>query len=153
MPPCTKCALPAKARGLCSSHYNKAYYAADKEGQRRRAQAYREQNPHQVKAQNARRDKGELARRARDYYWRNRLAMLAKSANEKARALGVPGVLTGDAIAARFAYFGDRCWVCGGAGDTVDHVIPLGKRGANWPSNIRPACLHCNTAKSWEGRR
>lgn len=150
---CTECESPVKAKGLCSRHYNATYYRANAERLRQAAREWNRRNPEQVKAKNAARDPERMRAASRDYYQRNRLASIARFANYRAAKLGVPGVLTAESVAARFAYFGGRCWVCGGEADTVDHVKPLGKRGANYPSNIRPACLSCNTAKSWEGRR
>lgn len=52
-------------------------------------------------------------------------------------------------IEARFAYYGHRCWLCGGkSGDLQrDHVKPLSKAGAHLPANIRPACESCNKSK------
>lgn len=52
----------------------------------------------------------------------------------------------------RWDYFGGKCWMCGAAADSVDHVIPLANGGTNWPANLRPACIPCNSAKgtrSW----
>lgn len=150
---CTVCGDPAKAKGLCSAHYNKAYYTANAERLRQRTRDYFDRNPEVLKAQNARRDKATLARKAREYYWRDQLAAVVRFANYRARKLGIPGTLTVEAVRARFAYFGHRCWICHRPGTTIDHVKPTAKGGANWPSNIRPACGHCNYAKSWEGRR
>lgn len=58
-----------------------------------------------------------------------------------------PGECTGEQIAARVAYFGGRCWICGEAGTEIDHVKPLSRGGSHWPSNLRPACKSCNSRK------
>jgi 5-methylcytosine-specific restriction endonuclease McrA len=50
-------------------------------------------------------------------------------------------------IAARFAYWGDCCWVCGGQAQERDHVKPLSKGGLHLPANIRPICRACNRRK------
>jgi 5-methylcytosine-specific restriction endonuclease McrA len=51
-------------------------------------------------------------------------------------------------VAARWAYYGGRCWMCGAQADTMDHVKPIAKGGSNHPSNLRPACNGCNGRKS-----
>lgn len=58
-----------------------------------------------------------------------------------------PGFCTSQQLADRIAYFGARCWVCGGASNQVDHVKPLAVGGSNWPSNLRPICGPCNSRK------
>ncbi len=52
----------------------------------------------------------------------------------------------------RFAFWGSdetasRCYICGGPGREVDHVIPLANGGRHMPANIRPACRSCNSRK------
>jgi hypothetical protein len=47
----------------------------------------------------------------------------------------------------KIAYWGNACWICGGAWEHVDHVKPLGKGGAHILSNLRPACRKCNQSK------
>lgn len=55
----------------------------------------------------------------------------------------------------RFAYFGNRCWMCGAPADTADHVKPLALGGSHMLANLRPACKRCNSSKraSWYGVR
>lgn len=151
--PCSRpdCSEPAKARGICSTHYNQEHYALDPERHRARARQYSfDRHPRRK----PKKTPEERAATHRTWYQNNRLKMIAIAANAKARRLGIPGVLTGEAIAARFAYFGHRCWICGEPdATTVDHVKPFGRGGLNVPANIRPAHLGCNAARSWEGRR
>jgi 5-methylcytosine-specific restriction endonuclease McrA len=44
-----------------------------------------------------------------------------------------------------------KCTVCGialaFAGEHRDHIVPLAKRGTNWPSNIQLLCGACNMSK------
>lgn len=68
---------------------------------------------------------------------RRRAAMSATSA-----------LVTADAVAARVAYFGGRCWCCGAPWEQLDHVKPLAKGGAHLPANLRPICGPCNRSKS-----
>lgn len=39
--------------------------------------------------------------------------------------------------------------MCGGAAQSVDHVIPISKKGraVQYASNMRPACNSCNRRK------
>jgi 5-methylcytosine-specific restriction endonuclease McrA len=57
------------------------------------------------------------------------------------------------ALADRMAYFGNRCWMCRGPFEDVDHVKPLSKGGLHVLSNLRPACSDCNNRKraKWYG--
>lgn len=57
-------------------------------------------------------------------------------------------------ITDRFAYFDNKCWMCGSSGPlTIDHVKPITRGGKDCPSNFRPACQPCNSRKSnhWFG--
>lgn len=84
----------------------------------------------------------------------------------------IPGAAPLEAIVARCEYFGWRCAYCGidhqvekiiYAGTNMmghrlyvnlfapdlqlDHMIPVSRGGANWPSNLVPCCAHCNYLK------
>jgi 5-methylcytosine-specific restriction endonuclease McrA len=50
-------------------------------------------------------------------------------------------------VAARFAMWGGKCWLCGVEATARDHVKPLSKGGRHLPSNIRPICGSCNSRK------
>lgn len=91
----------------------------------------------------------------RDYYaekgrqWRaqNRDRARAINVRHSWRKRGAPGDYSRDQLAARWAYYGGCCWMCGGVANTTDHVIPLSRGGSNWPANLRPACRPCNSGK------
>jgi 5-methylcytosine-specific restriction endonuclease McrA len=63
----------------------------------------------------------------------------------KANALTIP--FTSDQLTQRMALWGNRCWMCGGLFEHVDHVIPLALGGPHCLSNLRPACRACNLSK------
>lgn len=50
-------------------------------------------------------------------------------------------------VAARFAMWGGKCWLCSAPAEARDHVKPLSKGGRHLPSNIRPICHSCNSRK------
>jgi len=68
-----------------------------------------------------------------------------RRAAQKAAVLHIP--FTTEQLAAKVAYWGDRCWICGGANEAIDHVKPLAKGGAHALANLRPICTACNTRK------
>lgn len=51
-------------------------------------------------------------------------------------------------IAAKWAYWGGRCWVCGDVATQTDHVKPVAAGGVNLLCNLRPICGPCNRTKS-----
>ena len=51
-------------------------------------------------------------------------------------------------LTAKAAYWGDKCWMCGGPPETWDHVKPLAAGGPHILANLRPACRPCNSSKS-----
>ena len=76
------------------------------------------------------------------------------AARRRARKVGSQVASFGKAeIAARMAYFGNRCWMCRGPFECIDHVKPLAQGGPHILANLRPACSYCNGSKSskWEG--
>jgi len=43
---------------------------------------------------------------------------------------------------------GRSCSYCGGAAESVDHVVPVALGGTNYEGNLAPACLRCNARKN-----
>lgn len=54
---------------------------------------------------------------------------------------------TPEQLAAKVAYWGDRCWLCTGEWTAIDHVKPLSKGGPHILANLRPICQSCNSHK------
>jgi hypothetical protein len=78
--------------------------------------------------------------------------VLAKArASAKRRRARLAGGLviefSDEQLAQRMSMFGHRCYVCGNAGPTVDHVKPLAAGGAHCLANMRPMCKSCNGVK------
>lgn len=150
----------AKVHRQAHAEEIKAYQAAYREAHREKARAttaqWRAENPERRKAnlERWRADpaNAEVARqRAKAFrianperrleYDRRRRARMRKSAVGRR-------VITPELLAAKKAYWGDRCWMCGGEATAWDHVKPVNKQGAHILANLRPACLPCNTRKS-----
>lgn len=72
----------------------------------------------------------------------------ARASRRGARMRGAKVLyFTPQELAARLAYWGNKCWMCGGAATSVDHVKPLSKGGLHILANLRPACIPCNSRK------
>jgi len=63
----------------------------------------------------------------------------------KQAALTIP--FTAQQLDQKLAYWGNRCWICNGPQEQVDHVIPLSKDGPHCLANLRPICVRCNSRK------
>lgn len=103
----------------------------------------------------------ERYRRDPEYYrtamrrWRanNPEACYVQDVKKRTRRSQAKGTATEKQVRDRMAYWGFRCWACAGVMESVDHVIPLSRGGTNWPANLRPCCLSCNSskgAKHWQ---
>jgi 5-methylcytosine-specific restriction endonuclease McrA len=125
--------LANRARLLAAK---KAYYESNKADMIERARRWAASNP----------EKRREIRRRYKQSERGRLVDLAGVHVRMARKRNAPGRATAEQLIARWNYFGGRCWMCWGPADQWDHVIPLSRGGANWPSNLRPAC-RCNQRK------
>jgi 5-methylcytosine-specific restriction endonuclease McrA len=90
--------------------------------------------------------------------WQRANPELAAERNHRYRArklLAAVGDITLELLAGKLAYWGGRCWMCGGEPTGWDHVKPLARGGAHVLANLRPACRRCNSSKKdcWEGPR
>jgi len=122
------------------SAYDRTRYPREKEVRAARAAVWRAANPERAR---------ELARlsaaRNREHTRRLKRANEARRRAAKASVLALPfGV---DQLAARTAMFGDRCWICRGPYEALDHVKPLCKGGPHMLANLRPICATCNARK------
>ena len=142
-----RCTQDEHASGLCRSHYNQSYYAANTEAHRERARRWWQSNPTKAAARNAARDKLAMAAAARAWYQANRLRALASQHNARAARLGATGVVTAEQLLARLTYYGHRCYLCGATPNGFDHVKPLTAGGPNIPASLRPVCGPCNSRK------
>lgn len=87
----------------------------------------------------------------RQYQKNAKAAIKAVDHRRRAAKRKAAGTTSGGALLGRAAVFDNRCWVCGGVANAIDHVIALCNGGTNWPANLRPICTPCNGAKGgWE---
>lgn len=135
--------------------YQAEYRERNRENARQRTAAYVAANPDRVRESMARYRSDPANRKLARQRARNfRLANPDLRAEYEKRRRGrkkstVIGFITPSQLAAKMAYWGDRCWMCRSADDLqVDHVKPLSKGGAHILANLRPACRACNLAKS-----
>lgn len=148
----------------CHRDYARERYPLVRQREIANAKAWNVANPERKAASNKRhRDKTKeiCAERSRQWRiknpgatlaikaWRERHPDVVREYSLKRRSLltGAPGFASAAQIAARVEFYGGRCWLCGGEANSIDHVIPVSRGGSNWPSNLRPACRHCNSAK------
>ena len=130
----------------------KKWHAANPEKAAAYQKKYSEANPEQAAASQKKwREDNPEQDAARSKKWReaNPEASRAGRLRRRARMRGAAGwsYTTEAHIAARWEAFGGRCWMCGGEATATDHVKPISKGGAHWPSNLRPSCTGCNLSK------
>ena len=145
---------------------NREKYAANRESEaKRKARAYKA-NPDKFLNRNRRwrivnrereretnrryyeANKERVAEWHRIYYESNREAFYVTCQRRRARLRAARSVpFTADELADKWAYWGNRCWVCGGKPTASDHVKPLNKGGAHMLCNLRPICKSCNSRK------
>ncbi len=88
----------------------------------------------------------DCQRRRQEKRWGEKNTATRRYLRRKHRAPGY-GYTTSEHIRLRWQMWGDRCYLCGAPAEATDHVIPLSRGGAHWPSNLRPICRSCNSAK------
>ncbi len=85
--------------------------------------------------------------------WRERNLERGREYVRRRRAwrIGAQGSHTEAQWMARVGFYGWRCRYCDCGLTrttlTLDHAIPLCRGGSEWPANLVPACLSCNSRK------
>ena len=122
---------------------------------RKKAQTkWREAHREQLRVYNAKRYRANRDRIvAVNNAWRDahpeavRAVELKKKAKRRARAALHPFKVSAAGLAAKWEYWGGRCWMCSKPAEGWDHVKPLAKFGLHCLANLRPACATCNSSK------
>jgi 5-methylcytosine-specific restriction endonuclease McrA len=148
------CGKKHKSRGLCNAHYS-AWRLENIPGAResaleaqRRSDARRYHRPDRREAMRA--ANRESRKRARLGPDREDLLLADRVASSCRRALSrsAEGAYSVADWVVVLAHHGGVCAKCGAAEQiTVDHILPLALGGSNWPRNLQPLCLHCNSTK------
>jgi 5-methylcytosine-specific restriction endonuclease McrA len=120
-----------------------------------RAKRWAEANPERAcrnKERHYAANRDRIAQRVRDWVAANPERARAQGRKDarirKARKRGVVIVpFTVEQLAAKVAYWGDRCWCCGGPAEAIHHVKPIVAGGAEMLCNLRPVCTSCNSGK------
>lgn len=68
---------------------------------------------------------------------------LRRLREKNATAFPIPDAL----VQAKMHFWGNRCWICQGAFESIDHVKPISKGGLHILANLRPTCGRCNSSK------
>lgn len=131
--------------------YRRAYYQENKDAFKRRAMASYRADPTRAKARISRWNQSHREER-RLYNQRTRHknpAPYRETVRRRyARRKGASVVrFTVAELRAKCAYWGNRCWLCGGPQQAIDHVKPLNKGGLHVLANQRPICRLCNSSK------
>lgn len=114
-----------------------------------RKKEYNRKNPEKLKRYRATSNAKPSTKESRRQ-WRseNRDKARIWEASRRARKKSATIVpFTKDQLMDRWAYYGDKCWICGDPATETDHVKPLSKGGAHALCNLRPICKPCNSQK------
>lgn len=115
----------------------RARYRSDPVASKAHVAAWRAANPDKVRAYSAKWVQDNLGGAVRENVRRR-----------YARRKGASTVrFTPEQLRQKVAYWGDRCWMCHGPHEAIDHVKPLSKGGAHMLANLRPICTACNSKK------
>ncbi len=147
--PCVvdRCTKTRARADKCSTHYQAAYMLGIKSDPERHEKYKAYQRRHNRDS----RLRDPEGHRARVRAWRlaNPAVYRAAYMRRKLRRMNAAHVpFSSEQLAAKMAYWGNRCWVCGGPFEAVDHVKPLSRGGAEILANLRPICTSDNSSKN-----
>ena len=139
----------------CKAEHNRQYHRRwrrkNPESSRASKKKWVQANPEKMAAARAKWERENPEARREFRRARKRLDPVANRTYVSARKARLRAATTmpvpAEAIRQRFEVYGNRCWICGDEGTTLDHVKPISKGGAHLPCNIRPACPACNSKK------
>lgn len=139
-------------RRAYSRDYRRAARRRDPERFRREARERYAADPERVRAYARQWSRANWEReRERHYAWRRANPQAWAEVHRRWRVgkrTRTVGRITLELLAAKWAYWGDRCWICGGPPQAGDHVKPIARGGLHCLANLRPICRSCNSIKS-----
>lgn len=129
---------------------DKDKYQADREAILARQAAWRSANPDKSRAASYDWWLRNRYRVPKNNSWRVRNpekhALKNRVRQGRIRAL-TPAAISHHLVLERMRYWGNKCWMCSGPFESIDHVKPIALGGANILANLRPACRFCNSSK------
>lgn len=144
----------SESKPFNQAEYMKGYRQKNREKSRIYMREYKIKHPEKFKLYRKNRyERDRELELANNRLWRkkNPQKHALKEMRRRAMKRKAPGHCTLEQLQGRIAVFGGKCWLrlegCTLVATTIDHVIPLSRGGTNWPSNLRPACKHCNSSK------
>lgn len=147
----TTCEKPKFASGLRRSCYNKKHYVENRQYNLDRQKVRRETEPEKVRAAEAnwrRANKGKKYATNRRYLKSHPEVKARLEHKRRAAKKGAGGSYTAEEWADMLLAYGARCRRCATETNlTVDHVVPLSKKGTSFIWNLQPLCLSCNCSK------
>jgi 5-methylcytosine-specific restriction endonuclease McrA len=112
---------------------------------------YRERNRDKLLIQGVNyrnKNREEINKKARIRQKNNPILIRLNEHVRRARLKNASGLCTVEQWESRLAFYGWKCYYCGSNTNiTIDHRIPISRGGSNWPANLVPACLGCNSSK------
>lgn len=132
--------------------YGREYYKANRDRFAEYSREYYKKNRHAIAAYGReyyKANRDAIAARSREYCERKPEVRRHAQNNRRAKIRDSMVVkFSAEDLVLRMSYFGNKCWMCSGPFEHIDHVKPLSKGGSHMLSNLRPACRSCNSSKS-----
>lgn len=132
---------------LKRNEYSKAYMAEQRlsdEGRMKQNDAVARCLSKKEKTEQTRRKNAERMRK-----YRLTPAGKQQLANSRSKRRNAHGVVSAKEWECILYIFDNSCAYCGSSSNiTIDHVTPIANGGFNVPSNVVPACIHCNSSKN-----
>lgn len=166
---CTNCKIEKPIKGWHKDKKTKdglSIYCPSCKAEKRKAQYWKKAELNRAKSLEWHNNNLEVSREKKRQYSRNHLAQatirhqqwverypdrrkqVARGYQARRRsAFKIP--YTEDQMLARFSLWNFKCWLCKVSPfEAIEHVKPLSKGGWDCLSNIRPACISCNSKKA-----
>lgn len=129
---------------------DKQYWILNRDKSRINMANYRLRHPDRVKIQNKKTDekrKEKKKEQRKIYTITHKEQLKIQRQRYRKRNILANGYCSDAQLRARIAYYGNCCWICRGPYQSIDHIIALNNGGTNWPANLAPSCLRCNSKK------